>query len=147
MKTLKNLGLSKHKTANYADYLDKKENPMICCGFMEIHEDSGNLGITETPIFKVEPIYWNNRVVFVYKPDSSWVIFSKTHFLNRKKVSGITFSGKAFCFDATKEHGLVPRSIAEKLNSEGFLESKKYLDFARFCGLSTSPKLVWKWKS
>ena len=144
MKTLEQLDLTNYKTGNYADYLKKNNETIICCGLMDIHEDSGNLGINNDPIFKIEPLYWNDDVVFVHQPRTRWHSLSKEDFLKKKKKPGITFFDAGFSFNATKYHGLVPKNIAEHLNSENYLQSKEYLYFARSCGEKMTPKLVWK---
>lgn len=146
MKTLKQLGLAGHKTGNYADYFKKSDYSIVCCGLMDIHEDSANLGVSEDSIFKVEPLYWDEDVVFIYKPRTRWCFLSREDFLIKKKVSGIKFSHKAFHFNARKYHGLVPNSIASRLNSKDYLISEEYLTFKKSCKEKITPKLVWKWQ-
>ena len=145
MKTLAQLGLAKHKTGNYADYFDKKDCSVVCCGLMDVHEDSDNLVDSGNPIFKVEPLYWDEDVVFVYQPRSRWHSLTREDFLSKKKVSGIKFSGDAFYFDSRKYHGLVPKGVADKLNDKDYLKSEEYLTFVEFCNKMMAPKLVWKW--
>ena len=143
MKTLKQLGLSKHHTSNFADYLDNK---MICCGWMDIHEDSDSLGEENNKIFKVKPLYWNDDGCFCIKIRNKWRILPKDSFNNKKKVPGITYEGKAFCFDATKYHCFVPRNIAANLNNKDYQDSAEYSEFEEQCGkLSAPPVLVWEW--
>jgi hypothetical protein len=146
MKTLEELGLEYHKTGNYADYFNRPDRSLVCCGLMEVHEDSDSIGDSEDPIFKVEPLYWEKDVVFIYKPRIRWCFFSKEDFLIQKKVSGIKFSNKAFHFDGRRYHGLVPKSIANRLNTKDYLMSEEYLTFKESCRKKITPKLVWKWQ-
>lgn len=147
METLEQLGLTEYKTSNYADYLTftTRNVKVICCGMMDIHEDSDNLGIDENPIFKVKPLYWNENVVFVYKPKTRWYTLSKDDFLKKKRTPGIKFIDDSFSFNATKFHGLVPKNIAESLNNDGYLESDEYRIFSQSCGKKITPQLVWQW--
>ena len=146
MKTLAQLGLAKHRTGNYADYFSEQDRSIVCCGLMDVHEDSDSLGDGQDPIFKVEPLYWGEGVVFVYKPRSRWHLLTRGDFLSKKKVSGIKFSGHTFYFDARKRHGLVPQNIANNLNNKDYLKSEEYLTFARSCDKMMAPQLVWKWQ-
>jgi hypothetical protein len=143
MKTLKQLGLENHKTSNFADYI-KREDPIVCCGLMDVHDDKDNLGSEGNKIFSIKPLYWENSAVFVFKPRKKWHILSKKDFLNGKTVSGVKVKNGAFSFDATKLHGLVPKSIAKKLNHPDYLKSKEYIQFEQKCMKSQKPKLVWK---
>lgn len=145
METLEQLGLTEYKTSNYANYLTIRNVKVICCGMMDIHEDSDNLGIDESPIFKVKPLYWNKNVVFVYKPKTRWYTLSKDDFLKKKRTPGIKFIDDSFSFNATKFHGLVPKTIAESLNNDGYLESDEYRIFSQSCGENITPQLVWQW--
>jgi hypothetical protein len=148
MKTLEQFGLAGYKTGNYSDYCNSRDGSIVCCGLMDIHEDSNNLGEFKDSIFKVEPLYWDEDVVFVYKPRSRWHSLTKEGFLNKKRVSGIgiTYSGNAFYFNAKKYHGLVPKSIANNLNNKDYLMSEEYLTFKKSCMEKITPKLVWKWQ-
>ena len=143
MKTLEELGLSKHKTSNFANYIDKET---ICCGWMDIHEDSDNLGDDNNKIFGVEPLYWQDDGCFCIKPKNKWRILSKKDFNNKHKVPGISYSEKAFYFNATKYHCFVPRNIAEQLNNKDYEKSKEYLEFYNLCGKMGEPVLVWRWE-
>ena len=142
MKTLKQLGLSNHLTGPYANYL---KNDTICCGWMDIHEDSDNLGPEKDKIFKVKPLFWHNDGNFCIKTRNKWRILSKRSFNNKAKISGISYEGEAFCFDATKYHCFVPKNIAEKLNNKDYQKSEEYKSFERDCQKGGPPVLVWEW--
>ncbi len=145
MKTLFDLNLEKHQTSNYADYVDKK-NGLICCGWMDIHEDSNNLGDSRNSIFEVNPVHWDEKAVFIIKPRLKWYQLSLSDFLNKKRVPGIKYKGDSFLFDATLYHGLVPVEIARSLSQNiAFERSDDYKNFVKECDKKNSPKLVWKW--
>lgn len=151
MKTLKELGLNNHKTANYADYYDRSDagkNNKVCCGWMDIHTDEDNLGHENDPIFKVKPLFWYDDAIFVLKNKNKWISLSKDDFLARKKKVGIKYKGDAFYFDARKLHGLVPIRIFRLLAKDpiSFEENDGYNKFVQEeCGVLNSPKLVWEW--
>jgi hypothetical protein len=148
MKTLESLGLENHKTSNYTNYIRNQD--LVCCGWMDIHEDSDNLGDnlgdSRNPIFSVEPLYWDSEAVFIFKPLKKWHKLKVEDYNNRKKIPGIKYAGEGFSFNATKYHGLVPIHIAEKLAEDSAYETTdEYKAFANSCGEKTTPKLVWKW--
>lgn len=148
MKTLKELGLQDHWTANYADRSinDGKED-LCCCGWMEIHEDSLNLGPKNDPIFRVSPVYWAANGVFVLNVSGDkWVKMTRGDFLRRKKKEGIKYFKNGFSFDARLLHGFMPKKIASTLK-KGFRKTKQYNDFvANRCDIDQHPKLVWSFK-
>ena len=142
MKTLAQLGMHQHQTSNYADYSFK---PSICCGWMDIHEDSDSLG-DNGPIFSLIPLYWNPRAVFIYRLRKHWYQLSLKGFLAKVKVPGIKYQGKSFSFNATRYHGLVPKAIADQLCiTPAFEQSTEYAKFVGQCNKDTTPKLVWQW--
>ncbi len=134
MMTLKELRLDKHRTANYADH---SKSPMVCCGWMDIHDDKDSLGPKKNPIFTLDIVYWNPAAVFVYEKNSKWHKLTRSEFIRGKN--------KYLQFDATKRHGLVTKSIAENLIEKqlAFLQTDVYKDFEQFCSRLTTPKLVW----
>lgn len=152
MKTLEELKLDKHKTGNFADYVTKT---LICCGWMDIHDDTNSLGPTQDPVFRVKPLYWDDEAVFVSRSVKHWYTLSKQDFLAGKSAPGILVlanlnvdSEKYFTFDARKLHGLLPKELALKINDE-FLHTDEYKTFVKdFCkGVhSYVPRLVWSWK-
>ena len=144
METLESLGLAGHKTFNYADYLTEKA--LVCCGWMDIHEDSDNLGDSRNPVFSVDPLYWDSEAVFIIRPAKKWHKLSLADFNSRKRVPGIKYTEEGFSFDATKYHGLVTSCVAKKLTDDLSYEfSSEYKNFANSCSQITAPKLVWKW--
>lgn len=145
MKSLAELGLENHKTGNYANYLWNNKD-VVCCGWMEPHEDSDSLGDAKNPIFRVKPLFWADNAVFAYQPKKKWHILSKSDFLKKKKVPGIKYKNDSFFFDATKYHCLVPLKVAQQLNDERYIKSKKYYKFlSNVDNKATLPKLVWEW--
>jgi hypothetical protein len=142
MKSLKKLKLDKHKTSNFADYCD---SGLICCGLMDVHEDSENLGENNNPIFSLEPLYWDKKAVFVCNKKKKWHSLSKADFLKKKKVPGIKYVKNGFSFNAEKYHGLVPQKVAKKLNDKKYTSSKEYKKFNESCSNMMKPMLVWKW--
>jgi len=145
MQTLAELGLENHKTGNYANYL-RHDLSIVCCGWMDPHEDSDNLGGAKDSIFRVKPLFWADNAVFAYQPEKKWYILSKSDFLKKKIVPGIEYKNDSFFFDATKYHCLVPLKVAQQLNNKRYINSKKYNKFLKNVNnKATLPKLVWEW--
>jgi len=141
MKSLKQLGLQNRQTSNYADYISL-DDKYVCCGWMDIHEDSDNCGYT--PIFVVKPMYWHRDGVFVFKArKNKWIRLTRSQFIKKTPVEGITFNDDSFAFDARKLHGFVPPKIAARIDEKDYQHSDEYRKFLNDCGGWQSPKLVW----
>ena len=154
MYSLTQLSLKGYKTTNYADYVGKKVkngimgDKTVCCGWMDIHEDSDNLGDSpKDSNFDIRPLFWSKEAIFIIKPRTKWRKLSKKEFLGKKKVPGVKYIENGFSFDAKKYHALVPKKIADKLaaNPE-FEESLEYKSFESRCSDKFSPKMVWNFE-
>jgi len=140
------LNCSNIKVGNYAKYISKKGSKygeIICCGWMDIHEDSDNCG--DNPIFAVNPIFWDDDAVFVLKNRSRYVTLNKRDFSKQKKISGLKIENGSFVFDCRQYHGLVPSLIAEKIVELNSTKLEEYNNFLSTCNYATSPKMVWRW--
>ena len=145
-KTLKDLGLDKHKTGNYADYVKGTDLNMVCCGWMDIHNDKDNLGDSGNPFFTVKPLFWHRDAIFAFKNGVKWSFLDKKGFVSRSKTGGVKIDQYSFKFDARKQHGLVPKQIVDLIkNNSNFYDLGLYLKFSEDCCNLTSPKLVWQW--
>lgn len=150
MKTLKELGLENAIASNYAKYnyithIPPKTYNFVYCGYMEIHEDSDNLGDSKKEVFNVIPLYWEDDGVFCILNRKKWSFLNKIDFLKQKKVCGIKYENNGFSFNATKYHAFAPMRIAEKFNISNFSDSIEYKVFEQRCFEQTVPKLVWTW--
>lgn len=150
MKTLKELGLEQHKTASFADYSIQRgsgSRDLICCSWMDLHDDADNLGPDNCKWFVIMPVYWYPRAVFVYqaKRNGNFYAFTLAEFQSGKQMPGIEYVDKGFAFNATLKHGLVPKDIASRLVADKvYAKSIEYMDWAQKCTTYRSPKLVWK---
>jgi hypothetical protein len=150
MKTLKELELASYKTGNYADYipvsLDGKRTEVICCGWMEVHDDIHSLGSGRNPNFDVCPLYWHRFGVFVYEFEKNWYGITRENFINAEFPRGIKKSKNGFIFNATKLHAFVPSSVATRLIKDAnYMNTAHYEKFVKVCEEEQTPKLVWAW--
>lgn len=119
------------RTGNYADY--SLCSPHVCCGWMDLHHDR-DYGVTEEqPYFKIQAKYWSpDGVLVVTNSDDEFIIIEPT-------TQVIQFNG-------LREHGFLPRAVAQELverqDDEGNLY--KLFDSILHDGCFT-PKLIWDW--
>ena len=153
MKTLKELGLTSHKTKNYANYvqLDRGDGKtdIICCGWMEVHDDVGSLGPGGNSHFDVRPLYWHRDGVFIYNFRNKWIGIARDDFINGKFPYGIEKSDDGFVFNAKRQHAFVPLKVAKRIlktTKKDYLTTAAYDKFVEnHCEQEQTPKLVWEW--
>ena len=123
--------LGAQHTENFADY--KLCAPHVCCGWMDMHDDT-NSGVTaENPFFRIQPLFWDaDAALVITDDDDEFVMVERT-------ADVIEFNG-------TKLHGLVPRIVATELVSRQDLLGPAYQTFESMvsCGLF-APRMVWDW--
>lgn len=118
-------------TGSYADNLTCA--PHVCCGWMDLHDDT-DYGVTpEQPDFLIEPLYWDEAAVLVVTDEDQ--LFR----LIERAEGPIRFNG-------TRPHGLVPRSVGDELVARQDEDGPLYRLFLEMTHQAqTRPKLVWKW--
>lgn len=123
---------SKKLTGNFADYETCK--PYVCCGWMDVHDDSYAGATEENPYFVIIPVYWNSRAVLLVTDDDGWIV-TIPRTINDQVV-----------FNARKKHGLYPSNLAKKILENQSWELPEVKKFNKSLGYEDpihTPKLVW----
>lgn len=120
---------NKTTTGNWADYNTCK--PYVCCGAMDLHDDSDNNDGKKH--FSIKAEYWNPAYSLVCSD-------SEGKFYIAKRTSEV------ITFDSDQDHCFVPNKVAKALVETQDQNCKVYTDwYEKTDLLNTTPKLVWSW--